>query len=118
MHAGEQRQHDEQEVEFGFRNNFGFGFPYFDDSLFLQFDFCARPLKMQLKRGINPFWLEKVHLILHLKFHLTGSLEAVTGQCVALNRAHLDTTPGARPSGRIKVRASMDKTIGLWTCER
>jgi hypothetical protein len=32
--------------------------------------------------------LKKFYLILHLKFHLTGNLEAITGQCVALTRTN------------------------------
>jgi hypothetical protein len=33
-------------------------------------------------------------------------------------RAHLDTAPGARPSGRFNVRVEVDETLGLSGNER
>jgi hypothetical protein len=40
----------------------------------------------KLRTKLSNLGLKKFRLILHLKFHLTGSLEAVTGQCIALNK--------------------------------
>ena len=43
------------------------------------------PFLLDGKTG-ESFQTEKLHLILHLKLHLTGSLGAVNGQCVALDK--------------------------------
>jgi hypothetical protein len=37
---------------------------------------------------------------------------------VLVRVAHLDTAPGARPSGRFNVRPFAAETIGLWVGER
>jgi hypothetical protein len=46
-----------------------------------------------------------------LKFHGRSSKSQVAPGAIA----HLNTAPGARPSGRFNIQAEMDETIVLWT---